>query len=220
MAINLKKLPFYSNGEESVNVISHFFGFLFSLGVLGYFISVNVIRRLSFLYMLPYYVYSLSMMIVFFVSTFYHFQKQGSVAKAVSRIIDHSDIYLLVAGTYTPICIYGATFIPAGLSMLIIEWVISIVGMLLVIFGLNNKICSLISHILYIILGWLIIFFIYFIDTKSKMFLFILLGGIAYSIGAILYAIGKKKKWFHSIFHFFILLAAILQFIGLYFLLG
>ena len=220
MAINLKKLPFYSNGEESVNVISHFFGFLFSLGVLGYFISVNVIRRLTFLYMLPYYVYSLSMMIVFFVSTFYHFQKQGSVAKAVSRIIDHSDIYLLVAGTYTPICIYGATFIPAGLSMLIIEWVISIVGMLLVIFGLNNKICSLISHILYIILGWLIIFFIYFIDTKSKMFLFILLGGIAYSIGAILYAIGKKKKWFHSIFHFFILLAAILQFIGLYFLLG
>lgn len=220
MAINLKKLPFYSNGEESVNVISHFLGFLFSLGVLGYFISVNVIRRLAFLYMLPYYVYSLSMMIVFFVSSFYHFQKQGSVAKAVSRIIDHSDIYLLVAGTYTPICIYGATFIPAGLSMLIIEWAISIVGMLLVIFGLNNKICSLISHILYIILGWLIIFFIYFIDTKSKMFLFILLGGLAYSIGAILYAIGKKKKWFHSIFHFFILLAAVLQFIGLYFLLG
>ena len=219
MFIDKDKLPNYSKGEEMMNVITHFVGFLFGIGVLIYLIVHNITNSLPFIYMLPYYVYGISLITVFLVSSLYHFQPQKSNSKAILRIVDHSDIYLLVAGTYTPICLYGVNNLEVGYVMLALEWILALAGILLVVFGLNNKIMNLISYIFYILGGWLLVFFFKFVDTSSLMFIFILIGGLFYTVGAICYAIGKKKKWIHSLFHLFILFGAVIQFVGLYFLL-
>ena len=109
MNLDVKSLPNYSKNEEILNTFTHVLGFIFSLGVLLFFIIFNSVNHLSFSYMIPYYVYVLSMMIVFGVSSLYHCSKFESKYRAVLRIIDHSDIYLFVFGTYLPLCLYGIT---------------------------------------------------------------------------------------------------------------
>ena len=220
MTANPIKLPPYTRGEEIANSISHLVGFVFAVGSLVFFSCFSFINHLDFLYMFPYYTYSLFMMMVFFVSSFYHSSPFCSKRRAVSRIIDHCDIYAFVAATYFPICMYGLSNRGASMAIMIIEVVLALIGIVLNLFPKNSKVLDLISYVIYIIDGWLIIFFYPFgIGLEFKAFLFILLGGIVYSVGAITYAIGSKKKWFHSIFHIFVVLAAVLQFTGIYFIL-
>ena len=220
MTANPKRLPTYSREEEIANSISHLIGFIFSIGTLVFFFIESLINHLGFIYMLPYYVYSLCMMMVFFVSSFYHSSKFGSKRRAVTRIIDHCDIYAFVAATYFPICVYGLTNKSMSITIMIIEVALAIVGIVINLIPKNNKALNIIAYIIYIIDGWLMIFFYPFGSGLAfTPFLFILLGGIIYSIGAVTYAIGSKKKWFHSIFHVFVVLAAITQFIGIYFIL-
>lgn len=220
MTADPNKLPAYSRGEEIANSISHLIGFAFAVGTLAFFSCYNIINRLSFVYMIPYYVYSLFMMMVFFISSFYHSSPFGSNRRAVTRIIDHCDIYAFVVATYFPISMYGLTNQTSSIVIMIIEVVLAVTGIVLNLFPRNSKVLDLVSYIMYIIDGWLIIFFYPFgIGLEFKPFLFILLGGIVYSVGAITYAIGSKKKWFHTIFHIFVVLAAVLHFIGIYFIL-
>ena len=220
MTLDQTKLPQYQIKHEVVNSSSHFLGLIFGVIATILFIVTQVSEQIPFTTMYPFYIYTLTMMIVFFVSGFYHSRKLGSKSRAVFRLIDHCDIYLFVAGTYTPICLLGITNTPVSISLLIIEWGLAIVGVVLNIIDMNNKVIKVITYIIYILAGWAIIFFYPFdIGVPFNVFLFVLLGGIVYSLGAILYAVGKKKLiWCHSIFHIFVLVAAILQFIGVYFL--
>ena len=156
------------------------------------------------------------MMIVFGVSTIYHSSKQGTKARAILRVIDHTDIYFFVFGTYFPLCMYAIADQTFATTVLILEIVFMVVGMILNLLPSDKPILEIIAYIIYIIDGWLIIFFYPFgIGMDFKVFLFILLGGIVYSLGAITYAIGKKRKYFHSLFHVFVVLGAITQFIGI-----
>lgn len=219
MMANLKNLPKYSTKDELYNSITHLVGLLFSFAVLIFFIFKHVVNRISFLNMIPYYFYALSMMAVFLFSILYHTSKVNSQRRAVLRIIDHSDIYLFVVGTYFPICMYGIENRPVAIAILITEFALAITGVLINAIPNNSKVLKTISYIIYILDGWLLIFFFPFgIGIDFKVFLFILIGGIVYTIGAITYAIGKKHSYFHSIFHIFVVLAAITQFIGIYFL--
>lgn len=219
MTANPKRLPTYSRGEEIANSISHLIGFLFAISTLVFFFIESFIHHLGFIYMLPYYVYSLCMMMVFFVSSLYHSSKFGSKRRAVTRIIDHCDIYAFVVATYFPICVYGLTNKSMSTMIMIIEVALAIAGIVINLIPKNNKVLSLIAYIIYIIDGWLmIVFYPFGSGLAFKPFLFILLGGIVYSVGAVTYAIGSKKKWFHTIFHIFVVLAAITQFIGIYFI--
>ena len=220
MNLDVKSLPSYSKNEEILNTFTHVLGFIFSLGVLLFFIIFNLVNHLSFSYMIPYNVYVLSMMIVFGVSSLYHCSKFESKYRAVLRIIDHSDIYLFVFGTYLPLCLYGISNTPIAITAIILESVFMTMGIILNIIPINNKILKIIAYIIYIIDGWLMIFFYPFgIGMDFYVFLFILLGGVVYSIGAITYAIGKKRKYFHSLFHIFVVLGAVTQFVGIYLLL-
>ena len=170
--------------------------------------------------MIPYFVYVLSMMVVFGVSSLYHCSKFNSKYRAILRIIDHSDIYVFVFGTYLPLCLYGVTNTPIAITAIILESVFMIAGIVLNIIPINNKIIKVIAYFIYIVDGWLMIFFYPFgIGMDFYVFLFILLGGVIYSIGAITYAIGKKRKYFHSLFHIFVVLGALTQFVGIYLLL-
>ena len=106
-----------------------------------------------------------------------------------------------------------------ALAIMIIEIVLALLGVLLNVIPSNSKAVKIISYLIYIVDGWILIFFFPFhIGIEFNVFLFILLGGIAYSIGAIVYAIGSKREWFHSIFHLFVVLAAMIQFVGILFI--
>ena len=220
MKPSVETLPNYSKRNEIINSLTHVVGFVFGLGLLIFFIIFCFTKNLKFGYMIPYFVYAISMMLVFGVSTIYHSAKLKSKAKAVLRVIDHSDIYFLIFGTYLPLCLYGITNTSVMITAIILESVFMTIGIVLNVIPIDNNIMKVIAYIIYIIDGWLMLFLYPFgIGMDFYVFLFVLLGGVIYTIGAILYAIGKKKIYFHSIFHVFVLLGAITQFIGVYLLL-
>ena len=221
MSLDTKNLPKYSFKDEIWNSITHGIGFLFSLGVLIFFIIKQVSEQISFVRMGPFYFYVLSMMIVFTFSTLYHTSKFDSKYRAVARIIDHSDIYLFVAGTYFPICMFGVSPNSFGIIMCVIEFVIALYGILANAIPNKSKFVRISAFIMYVIQGWLLLFFLPFgAKVIGNVFWPILIGGIVYTVGAILYAIGKKKIHFHTIFHIFVVAGAVVQFIGIYNLFG
>ena len=215
-----KALPKYSHNEDVVNVITHLIGCLFALTIFVLFLVLEIKHNISFSSVYPFYIYVLFMFIMFSISAIYHSRKKETKSRYIWRIIDHSNIYYFVAATYTPICVYYMSQSVLFVVILIVEWIFAIIGSLLTSFLMNYKTARIISYFLYLISGWILIFFfpaIKIIDLK--VFLFVLFGGTLYTVGAICYSIGKKRKWFHSIFHIFILLADILQFVGIWFLL-
>lgn len=220
MTADVNLLPKYTKGEEIYNSSTHFIGALFGLATFITFIIVGIQKEYSFLHMIPFYTYSFFMMLMFFVSGFYHSRRFNSKSRAVVRIIDHSDIYAFVAATYFPICMYGVTNDSIRIAMLVIEVGLGLIGIVLSIIPNNSRLIKISTFLIYIIQGWLLIVFYPFnIGLPFIVFLFILLGGIAYTIGSILYGVGKYKRWSHTVFHLFVLVAAVLQFIGVFFLL-
>lgn len=220
MTVELKTLPRYTRKEEILNSLTHLIGFVFGLSTFVFFIIFKIQNDLSFSYMLPFFIYSLCMLVVFFVSTFYHSSPLRSRKRAIARIIDHCDIYLFVAATYFPICVHGIENKTVAIVIMVIEVILAIMGILFNAIPNQSKLLKILSYLIYLIDGWLLVFFFPFnIGISFNVFIFILIGGIVYSIGAITYALGKKKMWFHSLFHTFVVFAAVLQFIGIYFLL-
>ena len=217
MTVDQRMLPRYSHLEEMHNSISHYAGVIFGLVITALFIFLEARYPALKLKMYPFYIYTFFMIVMFFNSGFYHSRKLGSKSKAICRVIDHCDIYLFVAATYTPICVYGISNQTIGMILLISEWVMAIIGMALNIIDMNHKVLKYISFFLYLITGWAIVFFYPFnVGLSFNVFIYVLLGGIIYTVGAGLYAIGAKKMWFHTGFHYFILVAAVLQFIGIW----
>ena len=130
------------------------------------------------------------------------------------QILDHCSIFLLIAGSYTPFALCSLReYDPAtGWIIFGIIWGIAILG--IVLNAIDLKKFKVFSMICYLVMGWCIIVKINILPSLITMngFILLLLGGIIYSIGAILYGLGKKIKYMHSIFHFCILIASILQF--------
>lgn len=220
MTVDVKSLPKYSSEEENLNSISHCIGFVFASCVTIFFFIYQLENHLNFVHMLPFYVYSFFMMMMFFVSSYYHSSPINSKTRAYTRTLDHCDIYAFVFATYLPICVFGITSQKISYLVMFIELILSAIGIIINALPRESKIGNFISYIIYIISGWaIVIFYPFNIGISSNTFFYILLGGIIYTIGAILYSIGHYKKWYHSIFHIFVLLAAVVQFIGIYSLL-
>lgn len=206
-------IPKYTLGEEITNAISHGLGVI--LGIVALVTTIvfsashnNVMGIISSC------IYGTSMIFMYLMSCLYHSLSPNLTAKKVFRIIDHCDIYIFIAGCYTPYCLslIGGT---EGWIIFTIIWICAIIGVLLNAINLEKfKIPSL---IMYLIMGWMIIFSY---DTLKSVLqppgvILLISGGILYTIGAIIYAIGAKKKYFHSIFHFFVLGASILQYLSI-----
>ena len=214
------RLPQYSVKDEIWNTITHLVGVLFSLGTLIFFFIYHTVKKLALANFWPYYFYNLTMMVVFVISSLYHSSKLNSTTRLVFRIIDHSDIYLFVFGTYLPILMFGMTGKPLGLVMIFTQLGLTIIGILTTVIPHDSKVLKAIGFVCYIISGWLLVFFLPFgVRIPLNVFIPILSGGVVYSVGAILYGIGKKKIYMHTVFHIFVLLGAAVQFIGIYFLL-
>ena len=147
-------------------------------------------------------------------SSIYHGLKPERFSKKVFQVLDHCSIFLLIAGSYTPFCLCTFREYNTALGWTIygIIWAIAILG--IVLNSIDIKKYKVFSMICYLGMGWCIIFtanlFPKLLGVGGTVFL--VAGGIIYSLGAILYGLGKKHKWMHSIFHLFILLGSLLQF--------
>lgn len=208
-------LPDYTKGEEITNMVTHIVGG--GLGIIAALLcvlkSVSGNNRLG---LIGSCIYGGTMIALYTVSSVYHGLHSGT-GKKVMQIIDHCMIYFLITGTYTPIML--SAFVPTypviGWGLLAAEWGLCILGATLTAIDLKKY--RIFSMICYIAMGWGIIFFLP--KTMSVMtpdgFWLLLSGGIAYTVGAVLYGIGVKKRWMHSVFHIFVVLGSLLQFLSI-----
>ena len=212
-------MPKYSNGEETFNLVTHIIGGGFGIGVLIFSIVIAFLEKITFYEFFALSVFSITCIVLYTISSIYHGLNPNRTSKRVMRIIDHCTIYLLIAGTYTPVCMLGLRGTMWCYLILSLEWIMAIGGVIMNAIDLNKKSIKIISMCFYIIGGWIIVFFPAAVKLLPfNAFLFILLGGIVYTIGSILYGIGAKKKWYHSVFHIFCLGGTFVQFVGLLFL--
>ena len=212
-----RKLPTYSKGEEVMNMVTHIVGG--GVGILALVLCLaRVIPAGSAADIVGTLIYSLCMIALYTVSSVYHGLRPGT-AKKVMQVIDHCTIYFLIAGTYTPILL--SAFLPVypgiGWGLLAAQWILCAVATTLTAIDLKKY--TVFSMICYIGMGWGIIFFLpqcMEVMTKPGFYL-LLTGGFAYTIGAVFYGIGAKRKWIHSVFHIFVVLGSVLQFLSILF---
>ena len=211
-----RPLPKYTLSEELVNAISHGIGALLGIAVLLLCIKRSVYCQ-STPALIGSIIYGVCMITLYTISTVYHALVPGT-AKKVMQILDHCSIYLLISGTYTPILL--TAFIPhfpiVGWGLLGLQWGVAIFA--IVLNAIDLKRFRLFSYTAYIVMGWSLIFFIPYATAliHHRGLFYILLGGISYTVGAILYGIGSKRPWFHSVFHILVLAGSFLQFWAIY----
>ena len=162
-------------------------------------------------------VFSLTMIALYTISAVYHglYVNRG---KRVLQVLDHCTIYLLIAGTYTPYVLLSLSSIaPYHYVFLGGIYLLSILGIVLNATMMRKMVVKVISMILYILIGWSILpFYPLLVESLTLTGTWILIGGgISYTVGSILYGIGSKKKYFHSIFHLFVLLGSLLQYVSI-----
>ena len=159
-------------------------------------------------------IYGAAMTAMFTISSVYH-GLQPNMAKKVMQVIDHCTIYFLIAGTYTIIVLSAIrpVYPRLGWGLFFFEWILAAIATTLTAIDLKQY--QVFSMVCYIGMGWAVIPFakqVYTVMTSGGFFL-LLSGGIAYTVGAVLYGLGSRKKWMHSIFHIFVILGALLQFL-------
>lgn len=208
------KIPKYTLGEELFSAISHGIGGLLSIAALVLCVVFSAIHHNAYA-VVSSAIYGSTSIILYTMSTLYHSLKVNN-AKRVFRIIDHCSIFLLIAGTYTP---YALVALPKALGWTIfgIEWGCAIIG--IVLNSIDLKKFKKFSMALYLIMGWMIIIsFKTLLNSIDIAGIYMMLtGGGLYTIGAIFYGVGKKKKYMHSVFHMFVLAASILFFFSIFF---
>jgi hemolysin III len=200
----------YSPLEDRLNAISHGVGVIAAtLGLIFLLMKVDgLYGQLACL------VYGLSMIGMFLSSTLYHGVKSPHV-KAVLKVIDHSAIYLLIAGTYTPFMVLAIGG-GVGLTGMVVVWSIALIGIFFKIFA--NKRFPKLSVITYLLMGWIAILFIYPLYnalTNEGLWLLVA-GGLCYTVGVLFY-VAKKVQFTHVIWHVFVVAGCVCHFFSIYY---
>ena len=212
--LHARKLPSYTRGEELMNMITHIVG-----GALGVVVLLSCVIRSALLDnyfgIVSCNIYGTTFITMFTISSVYHGLAPG-MSKKVMQVIDHCTIYFLIAGTYTAVVLSAIRphYPVLGWGLFIFEWVLVLFAATLTAIDLKKY--EVLSMVCYIGMGWAVIpFWRQTLEVMTKHgFLLLLFGGIAYTIGAVLYGIGSKRKWMHSVFHIFVVLGALLQFLA------
>jgi len=204
----------YSKKEEFLNVLSHGFGLVMSL-VAFPFLILKALEYDGFWKPISFIIYGASLILLYAASTFYHAAKKPALRRKLN-IFDHAAIYVLIAGGYSPYCLVALNS-SLGWYVFIFVWLFALVGIILKLFftGKYNKV----STAMYLLMGWQVAFFAKpLANSLSENGLYLLiLGGVFYTIGAILYSI-KQLPYNHAIFHVFVLLGSLSHFFSIYFL--
>lgn len=207
------EIPSYTLGEELLNSISHGIGAL--LGVTALVLcTVRSAMHHNAWAVVASCIYGASLIILYCMSSIYHALKINR-AKKVFRVLDHCSIFFLIAGTYTPYTLVSLRG-PLGWTLFGIIWLAAAAG--ITFNAIDLKKYKIISLITYVLMGWVIIFAVkpLIAAAGSGAMKLLLYGGISYTIGAVLYVIGKKKKFIHGIFHIFVVLGSILHFFSIF----
>lgn len=207
-----RQLPDYSRGEERMNSVTHIVGA--GLGVVALILClVHAAWNQNLYGVIGSAIYGVSLIALYTMSSVYHGLK-AEMPKKVMQIIDHCTIYFLIAGTYTVLVLSAVrpAYPVLGWGLFVFEWVVAAIATTLTAIDLRKY--RVLSMVCYIGLGWAILPFVRQVTEVLTPvgFCLLLLGGISYTIGAVLYGIGSRKKWMHSVFHIFVLLGSILQF--------
>lgn len=206
-------LPSYTRGEEVFNMVTHIVGAAIGVAVLVLCIIKGALNRNGY-DIASGIVYGISMILLFTMSSIYHgITKNHKTAKKVFQIMDHCTIFILIAGTYTPILLSGVMkYDPKWAWILFgVIWGTTIIG--IVLNAIDIKKFSKLSMFLYLIMGWCIVFKMNLLPPAIGRGGIILLvsGGICYTIGTIFYGLQKKKRYMHSIWHIWIIFGAVLH---------
>ena len=195
-------LPTYTKGEEIFNMVSHIVG-----GAAGV-ITVVLCSIIGAIHHNPYgivsgVIFGVSMIFLYTMSSIYHGLSPKLKSKKVFQILDHCAIFVLIAGSYTPfaLCTLRSYSTALGWTIFGIIWGFAALGITLNSIDLKNY--KVFSMACYLIMGWCIIAKASLLPALLTMpgFILLLSGGIVYTIGAVLYGLGKKHKYIHSIFH-------------------
>ncbi len=212
-----RRLPNYTFGEEIFNMVSHIVGGGFGVIALVVSVLVSALKGDAF-GIVGSAIYGFSLISLYTMSSIYHGLRPGT-AKKVMQILDHCTIYFLIAGTYTPILLTAIRRHSPIWAWSIFGAVWGLAALGIVLNAIDLKKYATFSMISYIGMGWCIV-----LAGKVTLeaipfggLMFILTGGIAYTVGAVLYGLGIKLRWMHSIFHLFVLIGSILQFFGIIF---
>lgn len=211
-------LPQYTKGEEVFNMVSHIVGGAVGITVIT-LCSIFAALRGNVYGVVSGVIFGATMLVLYTMSSIYHGLNPETMAKRVFQIIDHCSIYILIAGTYTPLalCTLRENSTAEGWVLFGLIWGMAILG--IVLNAIDLKKYNIFSMICYLVMGWCIIVRINLIIQLLGYGAFAMLlgGGIFYTIGAVFYKLGKKKKWMHSVFHLFCLFGSVVHFLMILF---
>ena len=204
---------YYPPAEERINIASHATGLL--LSIVGLILLVT--RALEYgngWHLVSFSIYGISMIALYTASTAYHSARDPALRKNL-RTADHASIYLLIAGTYTPFALVTLQG-PVGWTVFGVSWGMALTGIVLKLFFTGRF--NLLSVLMYVFMGWVIIFFIkpLVANFPNAGLALLLAGGIAYTLGAVIYAF-KKIDYNHAVFHVFVLFGSVCHFLAVYY---
>jgi hemolysin III len=212
-----RPLPAYTRGEERFHMISHAVGAGLGVAALVLTVVFSALRGNPWS-VVSSAIYGATMILLYTVSSVYHGLRPNT-GKRVMQILDHCTIYLLIAGTYTPVAL-GAIRVSSVAwcwILLGVVWGLAALGATLT--AIDMKRFEKLSMILYLGMGWCIV-----MAAKPALAAvplaglgWILAGGVAYTLGAVLYGLGKRRRYMHAAFHVFVVAGSILQFFGIFF---
>ena len=209
------QLPDYTRAEEITNMVTHIVGGAFAVAAIPLLVVFAALHGSAWA-VVSGAVYGVTLLIMFTVSSVYHGLRRNR-AKRVMRVIDHCDIYFLIAGTYTPILLCAVRPLNPAVAWTIfgVEWALAAVAV--AFNAIDLKRYEKPAMVCYIGMGWCVVIFLnYAIEAMTVTgFVLLLCGGIAFTIGAALYGIGKKVRFMHSVFHVFVLIGCVLQFLSI-----
>ncbi len=210
---DIEGIKYYSPIEEKINIISHATGFILSI-VAFVLLVTHANLHGDVWHIVSFSIFGASLIILYAASTFYHSAKKSELRNRL-KIIDHASIYVLIAGTYTP---FTLVTLKGTIGWVIFgtSWGLALTGIILKLFFAGKY--NLISTIMYVLMGWVIVFAIKPLINNLPLegLLWLFAGGISYTIGAILYSI-KKIKFNHAIFHMFVLIGSFCYFMSVFF---
>ena len=210
----LRRMPDYTRGEEICNMVTHIVGG--ALGILALVLCpIFAASRHNVYGIVSGALFGFCMLVLYAISSVYHGLHPTVFGKRVLQVLDHCSIFLLIAGTYTPIalCTLRAHSPALGWSLFGVIWALAALGITLNAIDLKKY--DRFSMACYLLMGWCIVLridLVYRLIGKTGFWL-LLAGGLAYTAGAVLYLLGRKRRYAHSAFHVFVVIGSLLHFL-------
>ena len=212
-----RELPDYTRGEEIFNMVSHIVGGAFGIAATALCVTFAALHHNPW-GVVGSAIYGAALILLYTMSSIYHGLRPNT-GKKVMQVLDHCTIYFLIAGTYTPVLLSAIRRVSPGWAWTLfgIVWGFAVLG--IVFTAIDLKSTAVFSMICYIGMGWCIMIALRVtLEAIGRMgMLFLLLGGVAYTVGAVLYGLGERRRYMHSLFHLFVLAGSILQFFCIFF---